>query len=52
MLGVFERLSKSKLLIREVLREYNTLRAWKDYRKQLVRGVLWDKYHRRARMFG
>ena len=46
---LFDKLLNSKICVDEELKEYNSRRIWKDYRKQLVRQVLVDKLLRKSR---
>ena len=49
MVKLFDELLNSKICVDEQLKEYNSRRIWKDYRKQLVRQVLVDKLLRKSR---
>lgn len=49
MVKLFDELSNAKITVEEQLKEYNSRRIWKDYRKQLVRQVLVDKLMRNSR---
>ena len=48
MVKLFDELTYSKITVDELLKEYNSRRIWKDYRKQLVRQVLVDKLLRKS----
>ena len=49
MAKLFDELLNSKISVDEQLKEYNSRRIWKDYRKQMVRQVLVDKLLRKSR---
>ena len=49
MAKLFDELLNAKISVDEQLKEYNSRRIWKDYRKQLVRQVLLDKLLRKSR---
>jgi hypothetical protein len=49
MVKRFDELLNSKISVDEQLKEYNSQRIWKDYRKQLVPQVLVDKLLRKSR---
>lgn len=48
MVKLFDELTFSKITVDDLLKEYNSGRIWKDYRKQLVRQVLVDKLLRKS----
>ena len=48
MIRLFDELSNARITVDELLKEYNSGRIWKDYRKQLVRWVLVDKLIRKS----
>ena len=49
MVKLFEGLAGAEISVNHLLREYNSARIWRDYRKQLVRTVLVDKLLRKSR---
>lgn len=49
MVKHFDELLNSKISVVEQLKDYNSQRIWTDYRRQLVRQVLVDKWLRKSR---